>query len=79
MTVTDKATMNIVKHVSSGMVGHLVEICPSVALQVDLFPIFSGISRLISRVVVPVFSPSSNGGIFLFLHILAYMSCHLTF
>jgi hypothetical protein len=34
---------------------------------------------LISRVVVPVCNPTSNGGVLLFLHILANMCCHLIF
>jgi hypothetical protein len=37
--------------------------------QVELFPIFSGTTRLVSKVVLPAFSPTSNGEVFLFLHI----------
>jgi len=48
-------------------------------LQVELFPIFWGNSRLISRVVVPVCNPTSNGRAFLFFHILDNMCCHLDF
>ena len=33
----------------------------------------------ISIVVVPVFNPTSNGEVFLFLHILANICCHLSF
>ena len=50
------------------MVGHLLGIFPRVVflgLQLDLFPI--------SRVVVPVCNPTSNEGVFLFLHILSNM------
>jgi hypothetical protein len=74
--------MNIVEYLSlwhgavsfgyipkSGIAGH----------QVDPFPIFWGTSRLISRVVIPVCNLTSNGGVFLFLHILANMCCHLRF
>jgi hypothetical protein len=46
--------MNVVEHVSLlDMVGHLLTNCPRVVylgLQVDLFPIFCGITILISRV-----------------------------
>jgi hypothetical protein len=48
-------------------------------LQVYLFPIFIGASRFISRVVVTVCNPTTNGGVFLFLHILTNMCCHLRF
>jgi len=52
------------------MAGHLWGIDPKVVLlgpQVDLFPIFWGTSRQISRMIVPVCNPTSNGGVFLFL------------
>jgi hypothetical protein len=64
------------------MVGDLLAIFPVmvlIGLQVDLLPIFGGTSRLISREVVPGCNPTSNGGVFLFLHILANMCCHLWF
>ena len=34
---------------------------------------------MISRVVVPACNPTSNGKVFLFLHILASICCHLSF
>ena len=70
LAITNKAAMNIVEHVLHGMVWHLLGIFPRVellGLQVDLFPIFWGTSRLISRMVVPVCNPTSNGEVFLFL------------
>jgi hypothetical protein len=47
--------------------------------QVELFQIFRGTSRFISRVVVQVCNPTSNGGMFLSLHILTNMCYHLSF
>jgi len=61
---------------------HLLGICPVVVylgLHMELFPIFSGPARFISKVVLPVFSPTSNGGRFIFVHILASICCHLNF
>ena len=61
---------------------HLLDICPwEVLLDIPLVlcPIFWGTARLISRVVVPVCNPTSNGGVFLFLHIFASICCHLIF
>ena len=55
-----QAVMNIEKHVPWVMVGHLFGICPRVVhlgLQVDLFPMFWGISTLNSREVVPASVP----------------------
>ena len=49
------------------------------ALHVEVFPVFSGTSILISKVVVPACSPTRNGGVFLFLHILASIYCHMSF
>jgi hypothetical protein len=56
LTITNKAAMNIVEHVPCGLVGHLLGIFPrsKLDLQIDLFPIVWGTSRLISGVVVPV-------------------------
>ena len=53
---------------------HLLDICPGEVLWdslVVLCPIFWGTARLISRVVVQACNPTNNGGVFLFLHILA--------
>ena len=61
---------------------HLLAICPGeelLDLPVVLCPIFWGTTRLISRVVVPAWNPTSNGGVFLFLHIHASICCHLSF
>ena len=46
---------------------HLLDICPGEELRdppVVLCPIFWGTTRLISRVVVPAFNPTSNGEVF---------------
>jgi hypothetical protein len=40
---------------------------------------FGGTSKLISRVVVPACNYISNRGVFLFLHNLASICCHLSF
>ena len=66
----------------SYQVEHLLDICPGEVLRdppVVLCPIFWGTARLISRVVVQACNPTNNGGVFLFLHILASICCHLNF
>jgi len=81
LTIINKAAMNIVENVSllyvgasfgymtrSGMIGSSV-----------LCPIFWGTSRLISRAVVPARTANKSGGVFLYLHILASICCHLSF
>jgi hypothetical protein len=53
---------------------HLLGTCPGevlLDLPVVLCPVFSGTTRLISRVVVPACNPTSNGGVLLFLYILS--------
>ena len=82
LAIINKAAMNIVEHVSFLLVGTSLDICPEEVLQdlpVVLCPIFGGTARLISRVVVPACNPTNNGGVFLFLHILASICCHLNF
>ena len=57
---------------------HLLGICPGevlLDLPVVLCPIFWGTTRLISRVVVQACSPTSSGGVFLFLYILTSICC----
>ena len=61
---------------------HLLGICPGEVLlnpPVVLCPIFWETTRLISRVVVQACNPTSNGEVFLFLHIPASICCHLSF
>ena len=48
-------------------------------LEVDWFPAFWATAILISRVVVLVHTPTSNGGVFLLLHILSSIDCHWYF
>ena len=53
LAIINKATMNIVEHVSLLYVEAFLHICPVVekmSLQVKLFPIFRGTTRLISKV-----------------------------
>jgi hypothetical protein len=62
------------------MFGDLLGIFPKVVLpglQVYLFAIFWETSRLIFRMVIIIFHPTSNRGVSLFLHILANMYGHL--
>ena len=47
--------------------------------QVDLFSFFQITLRIISRMVVTVCNPTINGRVFLFLHILNSICCHLRF
>jgi hypothetical protein len=52
------------------MLEHLLGIFPVVVylgLQVELFPIFRETARLISKVVLPAFSLTGNGGVLFFL------------
>ena len=66
--------MNIVVPVSLLPVGTSSRYMPKrvlLDLLVVLCPVFRGITRLISRVVVQVCNTTSNGGVFLFLHIFA--------
>ena len=75
--------MNIVEHISYYKLEHLLGIWTGEVL-VDLplvlyLPIFWWNTRLISRVVVPAHNRTSNGGVFLFYHILPSISYHLNF
>ena len=75
--------MNIVEHISYYKLEHLLGIWTGEVLlnpQVVLcLPIFWWNTRLISRVVVPARHPISNGGVFLFYHILPSICYHLNF
>jgi hypothetical protein len=56
------------------MVGQLLGIHPGVvyvAVEVEVFQIFRGNARFMYRVLVSVCNPTSNEGVFIFLHILA--------
>ena len=66
LAIINKAAMNVVDNVS-------------LDLPVVLCPIVRGTARLIFRVVVQACNPTSNGGVFLFLYILANICCHLNF
>lgn len=61
---------------------HLLDICPEEVLwqsPVVLCPIFWGTAKLISRVVLQACNSTKNRGVFLFLHIIASICCHLNF
>jgi hypothetical protein len=62
------AAMNIVEHVFLLHVG--TSSWYMLSPQVVLCPIFWGAARVILRVVMPAQNPTSNGGVFLFIHIL---------
>jgi hypothetical protein len=82
LAIIYRAAMNIVEHVSLLPVGTSSGYMQGevlLDLLVVLCPVFSGTYRLISRVVVQACNPTSNGGVFLFLHILASICCHLNF
>ena len=83
LAIINKAAMNIVEWSMCPyyQLEHLLGICPGEVL-LDLpveCPIFQGTSRLTSRVVVQACNPTSNGGVFLFLHIFTRICCHLSF
>ena len=74
--------MNVVEHVPLWHGEHHLGIFSRVVLlghQVDLFPFFKINTRMISRMVVTGCNSTSNGRVFLFLHILNNTGCHLTF
>jgi len=80
LAITSKVTMNIVEHVPLWHVGASFGYIRKSVIARFLgryIPNFWGTSRLISRVVVPACNSTSNEGVFLFLHILANMCCHL--
>ena len=82
LVIINKAAINLVEYVSYYQLEHLLDICPGevlLDLPVVLWPLFWGTARLISRVVVQACNSTSNGGGFLFLHILASICCHLNF
>ena len=82
LAIISRASMNIVEHVSLLPVEHLLSICPGevlLDLPVVLCTVFWGTARFISKVVVPAFNPTSNGGVFLFLHILSSICSHVNF
>jgi hypothetical protein len=61
---------------------HLLDIYPGevlLGLTEVLCLIVLGNIRLISKVVVKASNPTSDGGVILFLHILASICCHLNF
>ena len=64
-------SINMVGHVSLLYVGACFGYMPRsgiAGLQVEAFPIFSGTSRLISKVIVPACDPTGNGGVFELTH-----------
>jgi hypothetical protein len=79
LAIINKTSMNIVEHVSLLHVGASSGYILLLGPQVVLCPIFRGTAKLISGVLVPACNPTSNGGVFLFLHILASICCHLSF
>jgi hypothetical protein len=82
LTITTKAAMNIVEHMPLWYGGAYFGYMSKSGIGGSSDRTISNFlrnSRLISRVVVPVCTPTSNGGVFLFLHILTSMYCHLSF
>ena len=61
LTIVNKAAMSLGEHLSLLHLEYLLGICPGVVLvgpQVVLCPIFWGIAKLISRVVVAPYNPT---------------------
>ena len=82
LVIIYKFAKNMVEHVSLLYVGACSGYMPRseiAGLQVEVYLIFSGIDTLIPKVVVPACSPTRNGEIFLFLHMLASIYCCLSF
>jgi hypothetical protein len=77
LAIINEAAMNIMEHLFFLPVG--TSSGYMVNLSVVLFQIFGGTSRMTSRVGVQACNPTGNGGVFLFLHILASIFCHLNF
>jgi hypothetical protein len=76
--------MNIVEHVSLLHVGTSSGYMPRSDIAGSSGSTMSNFLRnysekLISRVVVPAYNPTSKGGVLLFLHILASICCYLRF
>ena len=73
--------MNIVEHGSLLQVGASFGYMPKKGIAGysgrTMF-IFSGTAKLISRVVLPAYNPTSNG-VFLFLHTLGSICCCLSY
>jgi hypothetical protein len=82
LAVINKVDMNIVEHVFYYPLEHVLDICPREVLldnPLVICPVFWATARLISRMVEPACNPTSRRGVFLFLHILASICCHLNF
>jgi hypothetical protein len=74
--------MNIVEHVSFLHVGVSSSYMPRsgrAGSSGNTMSNFRGTAKLIYRVVVPACNTTNNGGVFLFLHILSSICCHLSF
>ena len=82
LAIINKASMNIVEHVSSLQVGTSSRYMPRkgiVGSSSSTMSDFLRNPRLISRVIIQACNPTNNGGVFLFLHILTSICCHLNF
>ena len=82
LAIINKNTMNKVDNVSLLYVGASFGYMPRSGIagfSGSTISMFWGIARQICRLVAPVCNPTNNGGIFLFLHILSSICCHLSF
>jgi hypothetical protein len=70
LAITNKATMNVVEN---ALLWHGVLSFGYIPKSGIAWSIFCGTSRFISRVVVPVCNLTSNGGVFLFLHLIFWL------
>ena len=82
LTITNNAAMNIVEQMSLwynwASFGYMYN-SDIAGLEVGSFLIFWSTTILDSRVSVKVCTPTSSGGVFLFLHILSNISCQQYF
>jgi hypothetical protein len=82
LAIINKTAMNIVEHVSFLQVGTSSGFMPKRGIPGSSGTVMFNFLRnpkLISRVVVQACNPTSNGGGFLFHHILVSICCHLNF
>jgi hypothetical protein len=81
LAIVNRAAMNIVVHVSLLPVRKSSAYVPRKGISGSNGSTMSSLisARPISRVVVKACNPTSNGGVFLFLHTLASMCCSLNF
>ena len=82
LDIINKSDKNLVEHMSLLQVGTSSGYMPRSGIAAFSNSTMSNFQRncqMICRVVVPDCKSTSNGGVFLFLHILSSICCHLCF